>query len=762
MNHFRKILAGVITLSLVIVAVPNAAPLEAAQLDFYNFNTAGNLAEYFTPSDGGAFTESASGGLGGSRAVDISGDDGLYTSTSSYALPDTEGETLTVSAYFQYAGIESYDDVGIGFVASSSSDLEGSGWAVSPAEPGIGVTFESSYLEFYTDAGDESSFESPELIEGQWYKMVFALVSTGVADTYDMHTQIWNSDANGDLYSLRAWRIQEDFEYAALAAENAGMVYAYFGTADDGQSFAVMDNFEVTDTPLASLWSGAGTEGDPYIVNSCSDLQAINAGPYYLTDDVHFKIGNSDIDCSVTAAWNDGEGFIPIGTKWGEFDGVFDGNYKAITGLTIDRDYEYYQGLFDDIGSSGIVRNLILTDFTVVGREYVGALAGESAGTIEQVGVENASITGEYDVGGLVGQLYSPGSISRSYVLNSTVTGQWYDVGGLVGYSDGHIEDSYSNATVTSVNSGEVGGLVGEGDDYLIERSFAIGSLQASGYEVGGLVGESDYPMIKNSFAAMSFNVDGDDSVGGLVGYSKYGDAEDVINNFYYSASELGCFGYLDSFDGEPGCTEVDSADYFKNITNQPLASWNIELSNNSSYNVNDGYPVLAWQAVSGDADGVWLGFSASSAPAPKSTVSGGRSGGALNRAPASNNSSNSALIQQILDEIRARVAKMIADGEAISPAVQAFLNALGNSNAPSAVRDLELGMEGTDVSRLQNILIGQGHSIPSGATGFFGSQTQAALAAYQSANNIIPAVGYFGSVTRAFMKAAGITGIWW
>jgi peptidoglycan hydrolase-like protein with peptidoglycan-binding domain len=69
---------------------------------------------------------------------------------------------------------------------------------------------------------------------------------------------------------------------------------------------------------------------------------------------------------------------------------------------------------------------------------------------------------------------------------------------------------------------------------------------------------------------------------------------------------------------------------------------------------------------------------------------------------------------------------------------------------------DLTTGSTGSQVTALQSWLISKGYSIPAGATGYFGSQTTAALAAYQAANGISPAVGYFGPITRAHVNAAG------
>lgn len=96
---------------------------------------------------------------------------------------------------------------------------------------------------------------------------------------------------------------------------------------------------------------------------------------------------------------------------------------------------------------------------------------------------------------------------------------------------------------------------------------------------------------------------------------------------------------------------------------------------------------------------------------------------------------------------------------------LQAQINALlaqiaslqGGSASASATftMDMTLGSSGAEVTALQNWLISKGYSIPAGATGYFGAQTQSALAAYQAANGISPAAGYFGPITRAKVNAA-------
>ncbi|HEY0010910.1 MAG TPA: peptidoglycan-binding protein [Candidatus Paceibacterota bacterium] len=71
-------------------------------------------------------------------------------------------------------------------------------------------------------------------------------------------------------------------------------------------------------------------------------------------------------------------------------------------------------------------------------------------------------------------------------------------------------------------------------------------------------------------------------------------------------------------------------------------------------------------------------------------------------------------------------------------------------SSCASFNRDLTVGATGADVTVLQNWLISKGFTIAAGATGYFGGQTQAALARYQASVGISPAAGYFGPITRA------------
>jgi hypothetical protein len=74
--------------------------------------------------------------------------------------------------------------------------------------------------------------------------------------------------------------------------------------------------------------------------------------------------------------------------------------------------------------------------------------------------------------------------------------------------------------------------------------------------------------------------------------------------------------------------------------------------------------------------------------------------------------------------------------------------------------RDLEFDMGGEDIRALQVFLNTHGYAIAAAGAGsrgsetnYFGALTRAALAHYQKANGIAPAVGYFGPKTRAHVS---------
>ncbi|MFA5744607.1 MAG: peptidoglycan-binding domain-containing protein [Candidatus Paceibacterota bacterium] len=91
------------------------------------------------------------------------------------------------------------------------------------------------------------------------------------------------------------------------------------------------------------------------------------------------------------------------------------------------------------------------------------------------------------------------------------------------------------------------------------------------------------------------------------------------------------------------------------------------------------------------------------------------------------------------------------------------FTPSTGSTSSQTGfARDLKLNTTGTDVQKLQQflnthgfILAESGPGSPGNETTKFGALTKAALIRFQKANNITPAVGYFGPLTRAAINSA-------
>jgi hypothetical protein len=79
-----------------------------------------------------------------------------------------------------------------------------------------------------------------------------------------------------------------------------------------------------------------------------------------------------------------------------------------------------------------------------------------------------------------------------------------------------------------------------------------------------------------------------------------------------------------------------------------------------------------------------------------------------------------------------------------------ALTNTTSSSSSMSCNFNTDMTIGAKSATDVQNFLIKKGYSIPAGATGYFGSQTAAAVAAFQTANAVSPAAGYWGPKTRA------------
>ena len=77
----------------------------------------------------------------------------------------------------------------------------------------------------------------------------------------------------------------------------------------------------------------------------------------------------------------------------------------------------------------------------------------------------------------------------------------------------------------------------------------------------------------------------------------------------------------------------------------------------------------------------------------------------------------------------------------------------MGGMQCPQFTRNLSIGSEGSDVSDLQQTLLGDGFLSASSTTGFFGQLTARALSEFQTHFGITSSsTGFFGALTRNFL----------
>ena len=355
----------------------------------------------------------------------------------------------------------------------------------------------------------------------------------------------------------------------------------------------------VTSVAQAQFAGGSGTEEDPYQISTLEQLQAAGDSANL---DKHF-VQIADIDASDTEEWNNGKGFNPIGRSYipGEsypFRGSFDGNGFTISNLTINRSEESFVGLFGKTSRANF-SHVALENIEVSGAHHTGGLIGSNERGEIHGSYVTGKITGSRSVGGLVGA--NTGTISESHALiEVTGGGSNYNdgVGGLVGYNNfGMVYTSYAVGTVTGDEN--VGGLIGQhfggGGGFSATVHACYAHVDVTGnIRVGGLVGyhalihrmiEPDSrSIISESYAAGK--VSGTDESGGLVGNNE----ERLLSNYWdevVTGLEKGVGS--GSSNGSMGLTTVQMSD-------KDAFIHLYELDFEHTWQLTEGYPVLTWQ----------------------------------------------------------------------------------------------------------------------------------------------------------------------
>lgn len=338
-------------------------------------------------------------------------------------------------------------------------------------------------------------------------------------------------------------------------------------------SLILTDGSKLTASRLLDSGYTVDTDGN-YTVTTAEGLKNIASLVNGGETDIDITL---DTDLTLTGEWT------PIGTYDNPYTGTFDGKDKTITGLTVNQEGTNYAGLFGRIGSGGTVKDVTLTKARVTGGSYVGGVAGQNEGTVENCSVDGTVTgTGITDTGGIVGRNY--GKISGCKA-EGTVTGGESNVGGIAGngaanYDTGTgnfigstIEGCYSTAAVSGSNF--VGGVVGNlGIDCSLMACYSTGDVTVTSTtgDAGGVVGANSQGTVTGCYHATG-TVSGQGNVGGIVGFNSNG----TFTACYWS--------------GSPG---KDNGGTTKEVTN---GDWNEAMTT-----MNTALKDAGWQYEPGDS----------------------------------------------------------------------------------------------------------------------------------------------------------------
>lgn len=220
---------------------------------------------------------------------------------------------------------------------------------------------------------------------------------------------------------------------------------------------------------------GQGTETDPYQIATPTDLAAFStmtnsdaskASAYYSL--------MADLDCT-------GLSMEAIG-RTHSFSGVFDGNGHRIFNLTLS------------------------------GADQTGLFSFLDGGTVQNLGLENAKVTGGTRTGLLVGR-----------TMHAIIT------------------NCYVQGSVKGAN--DVGGLVGMTNNTAISNCFALADVTATGVSAGGLSGSINRSIDPSTMASVSNcyafgNVEGANHVGSVIGY------DETVSGAAYAVSMDHVYGH--------------------------------------------------------------------------------------------------------------------------------------------------------------------------------------------------------------------------
>lgn len=385
--------------------------------------------------------------------------------------------------------------------------------------------------------------------------------------TIDGETVSWSKVDNADGYSLKimfgssdgyeiattetSYKIKfvKKGDYSFSVRAKVGNAYSEYSNT---QTYTLEKDINTSKSDDGKVtYRGSGTEDDPILIESSSQLLSIKTGTTKrVVNDISETVQlyykqTCDIDFG-------GKNIMPICTGSQRFSGFYDGNGYSVCNFTqneIPNSGYIYMGLFGSIENASVI-NLTIKNFSTK-MSYVskgfgwGAIAGYS----KLSNIENCHVEG-------------------SIKINSPMNGIYYGYAGLL------LGESFGSKITRCSTKGEIdivfskcfaGGLVGATnmgakdviDNCISQATISTrstgresGKVETSSYS-GGLIGfATSFKMVSNSVADSTLNasaIDGGDpeTVGiGIFGGGKFRSSDGlsmlIYSNCYFNYQKMG------------------------------------------------------------------------------------------------------------------------------------------------------------------------------------------------------------------------------
>ncbi len=171
-------------------------------------------------------------------------------------------------------------------------------------------------------------------------------------------------------------------------------------------------------------------------------------------------------------------------------------------------------GIVGSNSNDGTISTLVIQNLTLVGKNYLGGIAGSNTGTIENSKLMKFDVNGEKQIGGTAGS--NTGILTELTLGAGTITGQ-EELGGVSGNNLGEISKVTSTQSIVVSGTKHLGGVAGSNEATHVIQDVKMTDVKVEGTELlGGIAGVNAGTI--REVELMKFNVNGEKQIGGITG----------------------------------------------------------------------------------------------------------------------------------------------------------------------------------------------------------------------------------------------------